>query len=163
LADQADLVFGEADVVHAGKLGELVGDLAEQVDVGAFGGHRFELREDGVLGEQVAHAGLTGEDAVGLLERADLVAVLETLDELIARRERVANQGELILGRGGVHEHDHLDAAFPAGEEVVEGVLAQQCEPDAEQRDRRGDDRGDGERGVAAETVEGLAQGVSKS
>ncbi len=163
LADQTDLVLRKAHVVDAGELRELVRHLPEEVDIGALGRHRFELSEDGVLGEQVADTGFAGEDPVGLGERADLVAVFEALDELVAGGEGVADEGELVLGGGRVHEHDHLDAAFPAGEEIVEGVLAEQGQADTEQRDRCGDDRRDGERGVAAETVEGFAECVSKS
>ena len=77
--------------------------------------------------------------------------------------EHPLDQCELVGCRRRTHEHDHLDAALPSGEQVVERVLAEQRQADAEQRDRGGDDGRDGEGGVAAETVERLAQGVSKS
>ena len=63
----------------------------------------------------------------------------------------------------GVDEHDHLDAALPPMQEVVEAVLDQQREPEDQQRHGGCDDRRHREGDVAFEAGPGLPERVRQS
>ena len=106
------------------------------------------------------------------LEVSEKLEILAEADALIVRSATevdaemfAASPNLKVVGRAGtgVDKDDHLDAALPLGEQVVEPLLAQQGEPHPQQRDRRGDDGRECQRGVTTKTVECFAKCVSEA
>ncbi len=85
--------------------------------------------------DRVDHLGRVGEQPLELLVGRLLVDEGDLLDVGLFCRS-LPTLCDLVVGRGGIEEHDELDATLPALGRVADALAHHHREPDEEQRHR---------------------------
>ena len=163
--DLLDLIAREDDLVHLRDLcPEAVGKLYEQVEL-AGTRHHFELGRDVGRREQRVCTRVGREQPFRFSQRLGLVEVVEfgRVDDRRVLLEGGLDRRHIDITCVRIDVHDHLHAAGPLRQQVVEAALDHERAADEEQRDGRRQDRGHRQRDVAAQTRPGFAEGVCQS
>ena len=165
LGDQVDLVLGELDGVDVRQIVGTSPSSARRVStsVPSFG---TILNWVGMLvssssSREVGSPASTRSASASEHSTSQYVVRLD--DDATLLVELVLDDGALLVARLGADVHDHLDAALPLDEQVVEAVLDQQRETEDQQRDGRRDDRRHRQGHVALEARPGLPERVHEA